>query len=162
MSRSTLSVLAALLMLGAAHSTTYAQAPDGPASGATTYNAVQDIARDWFAFNPCQHEAVHLTATQHVVRSIVRNGGQTLSVYHLNYSNGRGVGATTGLSYTLSAAEQQVTLAESVGGSYDFVINNRLNGQGTTPDMWLHEVQTASWDGSKYTMTTKADTLICR
>ena len=163
MSRRTLPVLAALLFVGAAHSTAYAQAaPNSSGSGAATYNAVQDTPRDWYAYNPCQQEAVHLTATQHVVRSIVRNGTSTLSVYHLSYSDGRAVGVTTGLTYFLSGEAQQVTLAESAGSSSDFIINNRLDGQGTTPDMWLHQVKTATWDGTTDTISTKADTLVCR
>lgn len=163
MARPTLPVVVALLMLGAARSTAYAQAaPDASASAATTYNTVQDTYRDWYAYNTCQHENVHLTANQHVVRSIIRNGSSTLSVYHLSYSDGKGVGVTTGLTYTVSGEMQQVTFSEPPNSSYDFVVNNRLNGQGVTPDLWLHQVKTATWTGSTWTITAKADTLICR
>ena len=164
MSRRTLPVLAALLMLGAAHSTASAQTPQGdpPSAGASTYSNVQDASRDWYAYNPCQHESIHISATEHVVRSIVRNGGSTLSVYHLSYSNAKAVGVTTGLTYIIAAEEQQVTFAETPGSSYDFVLNERLNGQGSTPDLWWHQVKTVSWDGTKYTITTKSDEMTCR
>lgn len=164
MSRRTLSVMAALLLVGGAHSTAYAQAPQGdPASsGASTYSNVQDTPRDWYAYNMCQHESIHITANEHVVRSIIRDGSSTLSVYHLSYSNAKAVGVTTGLTYTIAAVEQQVTFAETAGSSYDFVLNERLNGQGSTPDLWWHQVKTVSWDGSKYTMTTKSDEMTCR
>lgn len=164
MSRHTLPVLAALLMIGAAHSPAYGQAPQGdPAtSGSSTYNAVQDTPRQWYAFNPCQQESIHITATEHVVRAIVRNGGSTLSVYHLSYSNAKAVGLTTGLTYTIAAVEQQVTFAESTGSSYDFVLNERLNAQGSAPDLWWHQVKTVTWDGSKYTVDTKSNDMTCR
>ena len=164
MSSRTLPVVAALLMIGASRSTAYAQAPqaDSASSSVTTYNNVQDLSRSWYAYNMCQQESIHITATEHVVRSIVRNGGSTLSVYHLSYSNAKAVGVTTGLTYTIAADEQQVTFAEGNGSSYDFVLNERLNGQGSTPDLWMHEVQNVTWDGTKYTITSKSADMTCR
>ena len=165
MSRPTLPVLAALLMLGAAHSTAYAQAPqaDSASSAVSTYSSVQNFPVNSFAFNSCQAEMIHVTGTEHVVRSIVRNGSSTMSIYHLSYSDTRAVGVKTGLTYIVAAQEQQVTFAETgVSSSYDFVLNERLNGQGSTPDLGWHMVQTVSWDGSKYTITTKSSEMTCR
>lgn len=165
MSRPTLPVLAALVMIAAAHSTAYAQAPqaDSASSSVTTFNSVQDLAVNSFAFNQCQAEMIHLTGTEHVVRNIVRDGATTKSVYHLSYSDTKAVGVKTGLTYIVAAQEQQVTFAETgVSSSYDFVLNERLNGQGSTPDLGWHMVQTATWDGSKYTITTKSSELTCK
>jgi hypothetical protein len=164
MSRPTLPVLAALLMLGAAHSTAYAQAPSDPSgSGATTYSDVQDFAVNSFAFNSCQDEMIHITGTEHVVRQIVRDGASTKSVYHLSYSDTKAVGAKTGLTYIVAAGEQQVTFADGSGNSsYDFVLHERLNGQGSTPDLGWHMVQTATTENSKYSITTKSSQLTCK
>lgn len=165
MSRPTLPVVAALLMLGAAHSTAYAQTPqsDPPSSAASTYSDVQDFPVNSFAYNSCQQEMIHLTGTEHVVRTTVRDGALTKSVYHLSYSDTKAVGVNTGLTYIVAAQEQQVTFAETgVTSSYDFVLNERLNGQGSTPDLGWHMVQTATWDGSKYTITTKSSNLTCK
>ena len=65
MSRRTLPIFAALFMLGTAHATAFAQAaqPSDPSNGATTYSNVQDASRDWYAYNPCQHESIHIRAT---------------------------------------------------------------------------------------------------
>jgi hypothetical protein len=165
MSRPTLPVVAALLILGAAHSTAYAQAPqaDPPSGPAAAYSDVQNFPVNSFAFNSCQAEMIHLTGTEHVVRTTVRDGASTKSVYHLSYSDTKAVGVKTGLTYIVAAQEQQVTFAETgVSSSYDFVLNERLNGQGGTPDLGWHLVQTAAWDGSKYTITTKSSELTCR
>jgi hypothetical protein len=157
-SRPTLPVLAALLLIATAHSTAYAQG----ASGVTLYHSMQDTTRDWFAYNPCLHENMHFSATQHSAMRVVRNGNSTLSMFRLNYSNGTGVGVTTGLTYILTADEQEVTLSGGPSGSSDFVLNNRLTGQGVTPDIWLHQVKRTTWDSSGYTITAKADTVMCR
>ena len=165
MSRRTLPIFAALFMLGTAHATASAQAaqPSDPSNGATTYSDVQDFPVDSYAFNACQAEMIHLTGTEHVVRHTVRDGSTTRSVYHLSYSDTKAVGVKTGLSYIVSAGEQQVTFVESgVSSSNDFVLHERLNGQGSTPDLGWHMVQTASWDGSKYTVTTKSNEVTCK
>lgn len=166
MSRPTLPVVAALLMLGAAHSIAYAQAsqPSDPSSGgATSSSDVQNFPVNSFAFNACQAEMIHLTGTEHVVRHTVRDGDVSKSVYHLSYSDTKAVGVKTGLTYIVAAQEQQVTFVEADGSSsYDFVLNERLNGQGSTPDLGWHMVQTAVSNGSTYTITTKSNDLTCR
>lgn len=162
----TLSVVVALFMVGTMHSTAFAQAaqPSDPAaSPATSYSDVQNFAVNSYAYNSCQTEMIHLTGTEHVVRHTVRDGATTKSVYHLSYSDTKAVGVKTGLTYIVAAQEQQVTFAETgVSSSNDFVLNEQLNGQGSTPDLAWHMVQTATWDGSKYTITTKTNELTCR
>jgi hypothetical protein len=153
-------------MVGTMHSTAFAQGAqpsDPPASPATSSSDVQNFAVNSYAYNSCQTEMIHLTGTEHVVRHTVRDGATTKSVYHLSYSDTKAVGVKTGLTYIVAAQEQQVTFAETgVSSSYDFVLNEQLNGQGSTPDLGWHMVQTATWDGSKYTITTKTNELTCR
>lgn len=132
------------------------------AQSASATNVTIDLPIDAYAYNPCQGERVHVVGTQHLARTSITRGSSTLMVLHISYSNTTGTGMTTGDKYVLSTAAQEILRVDEPVWTEDFVSNGQLIGEGTTPNLGLHTLQTFSFDGSHYTSTTKKYEVTCR
>lgn len=163
MSRRIVMGLAVLFLAAPVYATASAQAStNGTASdGATVTNSTTDTPISGYAYNSCNNEQVYIVGMEHVTRVVVTDTAGTRVMYHLNFSDSHGTGVTTGAKYVLGATEKEVDVFDGSAGSQDFMLNEQLVGQGQTPNMGLHMLQTFSWDGSHVSVSSKGMTATC-
>ena len=163
MSRRIVLGLAVLFLAAPVYATASAQAStDGSTSGgATVTSSSTDSPISGYAYNSCNNEMVYIVGTQHVTRVVVTDSTGTRVMYHINFSDSHGTGVTTGAKYVLGATEKEVDVFDGSAGSQDFMLNEELVGQGQTPNVGLHMLQTFSWNGSQVSASSKGMTATC-
>jgi|SRR5579862_4912326 len=122
------------------------------------------IAVAYSEFNSCIGENFTATGKQHVWVDRTINGTVETDVFHLNYDDLQGVGATTGAAYHANAVERFTTIDNSApphAFSETIEFEENWVSQGSTPNFREVVDLTFSFDGTNYTETvTQSET--CR
>lgn len=112
----------------------YAFAGPAPATAQTNTATVSTTSVEDSFFNPCTSEVVDRSYTQHVTRRKVGDD----YVLRVNWSNGKGVGRTSGDKYTMGWKYQQMN--ESGGGqagaqqTFTYRIKTTVHAEGSASD----------------------------
>lgn len=112
----------------------YAFVGVAPATAQTNAATVSTATVEDSFFNPCTSEVVDRSYTQHVTRRKVGDD----YVLRVNWSNGKGVGRTSGDKYTMNWKYQQ--MSESGGGqaggqqAFTYRIKTTVHAQGFDSD----------------------------
>ena len=109
--------------------TVIALAGPAPASAQGNGATVSTTEVEDSFFNPCTREVVDRRYTQHVTRR--KNGDDY--VLAVNWSNGKGVGQTTGDTYTMNWKYQQMNHSSDGGGqqSFTYRVKTTVHAQGS-------------------------------